>query len=86
MNGVKGKMLLTYIDIVVYKGKKSTYLLRFKNAQKNPLVLKRYNYTWENRYYLDNTSKMSQAEANVANAEEKLKHYKNYIHFIKTGK
>ena len=29
---------------------------------------------------------MSQVEANVANAEEKLKHYKNYIHFIKTGK
>ena len=35
---------------------------------------------------MNNTSKMSQAEANVANAEKKLKHYKNYIHFIKTGK
>ena len=60
--------------------------MRFNDAQKNPLVLKKYNYTWENKYYLNNASKMSQAEANVANTEEKLKHYKNYIHFIKTGK
>ena len=29
---------------------------------------------------------MSQVEANVTNTEEKLKHYKNYIHFIKTSK
>ena len=35
---------------------------------------------------MDNAGKMSQAEANVVNAEEKLKHYENYIYFIKTSK
>ena len=77
---------LDWTTIKLYKGKKGTYSLRFKDAQKNPLVLKRYNCTWENRYYLNNTGKMSQAEVNVANTEEKLKCYKNYIHFIKTSK
>ena len=77
---------LDWTTIKLYKGKKSTYPSRFKNAQKNPLVLKRYNCVWENRYYLDNTGKMSQAEANVTNAKEKLECYKNYIHFIKTSK
>ena len=86
LENVNYTLNLDWTTIKSYKGKKSTYSLRFKDAQKNPLVLKRYNYTWENRYYLDNTGKMSQAEANVANTEEKLKCYKNYIHFIKTSK
>ena len=86
LENVNYTLNLDWTTIKSYKGKKGTYSSRFKDAQKNLLVLKRYNCTWENRYYLDNTGKMSQAETNVTNAEEKLKHYENYIHFIKTGK
>ena len=86
LENVNYTLNLDWTTIKLYKRKKSTYSLRFKNTQKNLLVLKRYNYTWENKYYLNNTSKMSQAEANVTNTEEKLEYYKNYIHFIKTGK